>query len=220
MAWQYGEWLFLSVALSLDAVTVGVAYGLRGIRIPGVSLLLISLTCAGLFALSLMGGGVLASWVGPAAGRWAGGVLLIGMGIWIALSPPRTREQHTTLELPAWVLKHPEQSDLDRSGTITGLETVLIGTALALDSLGVGLAAALGHPPRWLVLAVLVGLANGVALRVGLALARAARRRSGQPPRSGVGSGVTEEEPAAFRGRAQELVPAAILVVLGLLRLV
>lgn len=211
MNWAWGEWMVLAAVLSLDALAVGVAYGLRGIRLPALSLTFISLTCGLLFGMALGMGGLAAGVLGTAASRWLGGLLLIATGVWVAITPrrsaPRQARQHANLGdlgLPVRVLRHPEESDLDHSGAISGVEALVIGTALALDSLGVGLASALGHPSGWWGAALLVALANGLALQLGMTWARFIQRRSRSSPELGI----------------SEFVPAAILVLLGLLRLV
>jgi putative sporulation protein YtaF len=71
------------------------------------------------------------------------------------------------LGLVIQILRTPHVADIDASGVISATEALLLGIALSLDSLGVGLGAALtGLPPLWT--ALLIFLACGTLLAVGL----------------------------------------------------
>lgn len=207
MSWAWGEGVVLAAVLSLDALAVGMAYGLRGIKLPFLSLLLVSITCGLLFSVALGLGGLAAGVLGTLASRWLGGLLLIATGIWVAIAPRGSSSSPTngcSFGLPVRVLRHPEESDLDRSGSIGEVEALVTGAALALDSLGVGLAATLSNPSVWLGAALLVALGNGLALQLGVVWAHLWGVRDSSAAKSGI----------------SELVPAVILVLLGLLRLV
>ncbi|MBE3583451.1 MAG: hypothetical protein IMX01_04995 [Limnochordaceae bacterium] len=238
---QWGQLLLLTVVLSLDALAAGVAYGLRRIRVPMPSLLLMSGGCGLLFAGANSIGHVLTWALGTTASHWLGGILLIGRGVWMGLQP--RPEQNGAVAATAegaggesataarpWVhlemklrsvglviqiLRYPDTSDLDRSGLISGAEAVLMGFALALDSLGVGMAAALGHDNGWLAPVL---LAAGTALALWLGSwwgGRATRRwwgrRTGEPAARG--------EPSQALILAQQWLAAAVLVGLGAARL-
>ncbi|TDG00860.1 sporulation membrane protein YtaF [Paenibacillus piri] len=74
--------LILALAVSLDGFSVGVMYGLRKIRIPLLSVAIIS-ACSGLIIFISMQIGVwIATLVDPDYARAIGGLILIGIGIW------------------------------------------------------------------------------------------------------------------------------------------
>jgi putative Mn2+ efflux pump MntP len=74
--------VLLAFAVSLDGFGVGMTYGVRKIRIPVGSILIISL-CSGLvILLSMLVGRFLTSWMSPHGASAVGACILIGIGIW------------------------------------------------------------------------------------------------------------------------------------------
>lgn len=74
--------LFLAFAVSLDSFGVGVMYGLRKIRIPLLSVAIIS-CCSGFIIYASMQIGVLMSrFVHPETARYIGALILMGIGVW------------------------------------------------------------------------------------------------------------------------------------------
>lgn len=172
--------LLFSLAVSLDSLGVGVSYGLRRIRVPMPSVMLICLNSALLVALSMLAGRWLAGWLNPLAARRLGSLLLVGVGAWISLQAwaqqAAARGGETLLRfrvpglgLVVQVLQEPARADLDRSGSINAGEAVLLGLALSLDALGAGFGAAVagmdGRLAPWLV-----GVFNWALLSLGLFL--------------------------------------------------
>ncbi|CAH1206416.1 putative sporulation protein YtaF [Paenibacillus plantiphilus] len=82
MLTQVASLLLLAFAVSLDGLGVGVTYGLRRIRIPLLSVIIIVL-CSGLVVWISMGiGAVLADYMSPQISKWIGAGLLILIGCW------------------------------------------------------------------------------------------------------------------------------------------
>ncbi|NHN31390.1 sporulation membrane protein YtaF [Paenibacillus agricola] len=74
--------MILALAVSLDGFGVGVTYGLRKIRIPLLSIGIISI-CSGIIIYASMQLGVWVSqFVDPLFAKAIGGAILIGIGIW------------------------------------------------------------------------------------------------------------------------------------------
>ncbi len=137
------------IALSLDGFTAGLAYGLRQVRIPFLSLMIICLTSGVAISISLGVGYVAARFIEPAAAQLLGGVLLILLGFWI-LSQAMRRATHRALciRIPPFgmvikILFEPLDADMDRSGVICSREAGLLGIALSLDAFAAGFAIAL-----------------------------------------------------------------------------
>ena len=83
-----GDWrvlavLLFAVAVSIDGLAAGVAEGLRGIRVPLGSLLVMNVVSAVVVFLSLGSGRVVAGLLAPLAGRLVGGGVLIALGGWM-----------------------------------------------------------------------------------------------------------------------------------------
>lgn len=74
--------LILAFAVSLDGFGVGVMYGLRKIRIPLVSIGIISLWSGIIIFTSMQIGVLMSSFMSPSFAKRIGALILIGIGIW------------------------------------------------------------------------------------------------------------------------------------------
>ncbi|MGG4042214.1 sporulation membrane protein YtaF [Bacillus smithii] len=155
--------LLLAFAVSLDNFSTGLAYGIKQMKLPLKSVVILS-CCSGVaLLLAMMIGRLFGQILSPHLASLIGGIILIGLGAW-ALFPLFRSHQKDEEELPhektifklelksvglvISILKTPTKADFDRSGTITGLEAVMLGIALSLDAFGAGLGAAmLGYSP-------------------------------------------------------------------------
>lgn len=151
--------LLLGFALSLDSLTVGLTYGMRKVSIPFKSLLIIS-SCTFLVLLLAMGiGSIIEQFISYGTGQRLGGIILIGIGIWVLYQFFTSQKTNTEsqeqsdykvikFEVKAFaiiikILKKPMEADFDRSGNISSKEALFLGLALSLDSFGAGVGAAL-----------------------------------------------------------------------------
>lgn len=161
----------LALALSLDAFSVGFTYGLRKMRIPLKSMLIIGCCSAFSLIIAMLIGKAVSVFVSPSMLEKIGGIILIVIGTWILYQffqsdrekPMLTNEkiifkfEIKSIGLVINILKKPMTADLDQSGQITGLEALLLGIALSMDSFGAGIGAQLlGYSPWFLALAVLI----------------------------------------------------------------
>lgn len=187
--------VILALAVSLDGFGVGIMYGLRKIRIPPVSIAIIS-GCSGLVIYaSMKAGAYAAQFVSPVLAKWIGAVILIGIGLWAIVQmrkqrhepahdathspePEQIKQEPANLRtvlrielkrlgLVIEILRSPSLADMDRSGIISSSEAVLLGTALSLDAFGAGIGAAfMGFPP--LMTALMIALSSGLFISTGL----------------------------------------------------
>ncbi|WP_026569736.1 MULTISPECIES: sporulation membrane protein YtaF [Sediminibacillus] len=170
--------VLLAFAVSLDSFMVGFTYGLRKMAIRSRTILLIAFITAVVFYLSMLIGTVIASFLEPSVAEMIGGTVLILIGIWVVYQFFRTdntqREQPIVLKfeikslgIVIEILKKPMAADFDKSGNITGIEALLLGLALSVDSFGAGIGAAmLGFAP--LLAAGGIGATTGIFLAGGL----------------------------------------------------
>lgn len=96
--------LLLAFAVSLDGFGVGVMYGLRKIRIPLLSIGIISLWSGIIIFSSMQIGVLMASFLNPVLAKRIGAVILIGIGIWALVQMMQQ--------------KHQEPEQPDQSGKI------------------------------------------------------------------------------------------------------
>ncbi|MUT65815.1 MntP/YtaF family protein [Paenibacillus sp. NEAU-GSW1] len=89
---HFASLLALAFAVSVDGFGVGVTYGLRKIRIPVFSVLIIAL-CSGLIIwLSMQVGSWITGYLPPFAARLIGAVLLVSIGVWALLQLRRGKK--------------------------------------------------------------------------------------------------------------------------------
>ncbi|WEK53212.1 MAG: sporulation membrane protein YtaF [Candidatus Cohnella colombiensis] len=185
--------ILLAFAVSLDGFGVGITYGIRKIKIPALSVAIISI-CSGLvILLAMLVGVTFLNWMSPTGASRIGAVILIGIGLWALVRFIRQRkleragleaeqlQDHAevdrepkpivSLELRVFgiiiqILRSPSAADIDRSGIISAGEALLLGMALSLDAFGAGIGAALvGFPP--ITTAILIAVSSGSFLWLG-----------------------------------------------------
>lgn len=213
--------VLLAFAVSLDSFAAGTTYGIRKIRIPLLSTLIIASCSGAIIYIGLMAGTGLSFLFSPLFTRCLGAGLFVLLGSWLiyqgekhqrakdeeriiqqsesALRPKTWTFQIKRLGLVVKVLKTPVVADIDNSGSISSAEAVLLGTALSLDAFGAGIGAAfMGIPP--LSTAFLIALMSGLFLRIGMWCGFS---HSKNP-----------------KNRLMIYLPGLILIVLGLFRLI
>lgn len=152
----------LAVSLSLDALGVGLVYGLRAVKIPLLPKLIICAFSILYSFIALIAGKYLAVFFPAYAAKFIGISILILMGVWIILQSFIERKSSSTgkkslkksnetlfrfviksLGITVQVIKNPVEGDIDKSGSIDLSEAVLLGLALSVDAIGVGVGSAL-----------------------------------------------------------------------------
>lgn len=89
---SWASLLLLAFAVSVDGFGVGVTYGIRQIRIPPRSVLVISI-CSGLvILLAMLIGSLIVEWIPPYLATAIGAILLIAIGVWALIQFGRNRE--------------------------------------------------------------------------------------------------------------------------------
>ena len=127
------QWIsacLFALSANIDNFPIGIAYGLRGMRIgAGGNLLIACLTSLGTAAAMLLGGG-LARLIPPDTANALGCMLLVLMGLWMLY-----REAQGGMGAP-------EQPPADACGTRLGLrESAALAAALMVNNMGFGVGA-------------------------------------------------------------------------------
>lgn len=163
--------LLLAFAVSLDSFSVGLTYGIRKMHIPFKSIGIIACCSAVALMTAMMLGRISTQFLSPAFAESLGGIILIGLGAWVLYQFFRTEKakdvlphektivnfEIKSLGLVINILQKPMSADFDKSGTITGIEALMLGVALSLDAFGAGIGAAmLGYSPYYLALTVAI----------------------------------------------------------------
>lgn len=146
---------FLSPALfvisaNIDSFAVGVAYGIKKIKIGVLSSILISLISAAGTFFSMTFGFVIRKCLPVYLSNAIGSIILIAIGLWVitedclkkrGVKTQNTyqKERNEYLDL----LEHPENADTDRSGTIDVKECITLAFALTINNIGLGIGASI-----------------------------------------------------------------------------
>lgn len=115
--------ILLAVTVSIDALGIGIAYSLKGVKIPFVAKGIIFLISFVLAYISIITGNHFTNFFPPIFAKTLGVVILLAIGIYTVLSDPFTY-------------------DVDKSEKIDPKEALLMGFALSIDSIGVGISSA------------------------------------------------------------------------------
>ncbi len=149
--------VLFALALNMDAFGTGVSYGVRKIKLPVTSVLIISMMSMAAITISMTAGNIISRAVSPVFAHRLGGIILLLIGLWVLLQSfsenrkPESMEKDEepitvvqirikTFGLIIRVLREPHEADLDKSGVISIREALLLGAALAMDALGAGFA--------------------------------------------------------------------------------
>lgn len=127
--------LILSAAVSVDAMGVGISFGVRRIKMGFAAMLVMSLTGLCILIPSVLAGTYIQSMAGENMGKYISGVILILMGLWILIQTGKKAE--TSGSRTVKVMREPEMGDINGSGSIDCVEAVFIGAATSIDAVGI-----------------------------------------------------------------------------------
>ena len=138
--------LILALAVSIDSFSVGFTYGLRKMRIPFKSIMIIAGCSAVTLMIAMFIGHLIGQFLSPVTRRKNRRDHFNSPGRMDYLSifrPDKEKDvllhekiivnlEIKSLGLVIHILKKPMSADFDKSGTITGLEAFMLGMALSL----------------------------------------------------------------------------------------
>ncbi|MFC0015665.1 MULTISPECIES: manganese efflux pump [Allobacillus] len=164
--------ILLSFAVSFDSFFFGFTFQLRSIQLRFRFVWLIGLVTGSCF--------VIGSWLGkyflyvlPFSSESIGGMIFITIGLWVLYQWATEQKEKLKSVEPPWtivdiwrVLKEPQEADIDRSGSIRGVEVFVVALALSLDSFATGIGTTFTTIPIYL-LGLLVGIFSSLFLHVG-----------------------------------------------------
>ncbi|KAB3534107.1 sporulation membrane protein YtaF [Alkaliphilus pronyensis] len=206
--------ILIAIAISIDSLSVGFAYGAKNIKVPLRSLAILDLISVSLLSVGLFTGNLLTKLFHTTIADLFGAFIIIGIGIWYLIQgwlnykyPPCKVDKPTSiiiisiksLGIAINVLRDPTKIDCDVSGVIDTKEAVILGIALAVDSLAVGVAVSISSIPVILLTLILVVVMNLLFLTLGMYL----------------GSKLVSN---SFRQKTS-FIPGCILLILGFIRI-
>ncbi len=173
--------ILFGLAVSADGFAAGIAYGVKKIKIPAISLLVIALASALAVTFSMLCGQGLAAVLPSGLASRVGAVTIIVIGCYFLLqafskkvSEVEGEDEQPILSLSikplgiiVQILREPARADFDKSGMISTGEAFFLGLALALDAMGAGIGMAMtGLNILYTVLAV--GVLKFILVNLGL----------------------------------------------------
>ncbi|CVK18607.1 MULTISPECIES: manganese efflux pump [Sporomusa] len=205
--------LLLGLAVSIDGFVAGVAYGLKNIRMPLISLIIVGIVASICTAVAMVMAYMVGQFINTDIALILGALLLILLGLW-SLGQQYFTKSVTSYEMDGEVtarkltfsfgrlvvsiMAKPETADVDRLGFISSLEAVFLGLAVGADAMvGTFAVALMGSLP--LYTPIVIGLIHMICIAGGCYSSR-------------------KFFPENLKKRFPYL-PGTLLIILGLLRL-
>ena len=205
--------MLLGLAVSIDGFVAGVAYGLKNIRMPLISLIIVGIVASICTAVAMVMAYMVGQFINTDIALILGALLLILLGLW-SLGQQYFTKSVTSYEMDGEVtarkltfsfgrlvvsiMAKPETADVDRLGFISSLEAVFLGLAVGADAMvGTFAVALMGSLP--LYTPIVIGLIHMICIAGGCYSSR-------------------KFFPENLKKRFPYL-PGTLLIILGLLRL-
>lgn len=142
--------LMVALSSSIDSFGIGISYGVRKIKLPIYTLIIISLISFLFSSSSIMFGNLLLKILPVKAAKLTGILILIFMGIWIIIQANKEKENKKekmtvcsflikSLGITIQIIRTPESCDINKSNKIEAFEAFYLGVALSIDSIGAGI---------------------------------------------------------------------------------
>ncbi len=142
----------LAISLSIDALGIGLSYGLRKIQIPILAKLIICFISMVFTEIAILIGDVIKNFLPDIISKGIGSLMLLVLGIFIIVQafikkekPPKQKSSSFSFEflgVTVNIIRNPSSCDFDKSCDIDALEAIYLGTALSIDSFGAGVSSA------------------------------------------------------------------------------
>jgi len=140
--------LSFSISSNLDNVVVGIAYGIKKVRIGIIANLIIALVTSTGTALSMLAGSYISKFLPHSVANRLGAVVIIILGVYFLIQSiiklaNKTKSKELALKNVTDMIEYAEKSDLDSSGDINIKEALIVALGLTFNNLGTGVAASI-----------------------------------------------------------------------------
>ena len=153
------------LAVSADALVSAFAYGMKKIKIPFKSVMVITVICSAVLAVSLFAGEFIRSFLPEGTAKSLCFLILFSLGLVKLLdnalkalirkhNPRALKFKILSLNFILNVYANPEDADGDRSKILSPAEAAALAIALSLDGLAAGVGSALGGANKPLIIAL------------------------------------------------------------------
>ena len=194
----------LAAALSVDALGIGITYGLRNIKVPLKSKLVISLVSALIAGAAILIGKYTLALLNANIANDIGVLLLVLMGIWIIAQGFKDdkiiSESSKPIEITINIIRSPVYCDFDSNRRLCATEAVYMGIALSIDSIGAGIGSSLAGAATPFT-PLLIGLFQMIFLWIGEML------------------GVKLQSASKIKSNIWNIISGTLLIIIALFRL-
>jgi len=140
--------LSFSLSSNLDNVVIGIAYGIKKVKIGIIANLIIAIVTSTATFLSMLVGSYISKLLTHSIANGLGAIVIIILGLYFVTQSiiklvNNTKSKELALKDITDMIEYAEKSDLDSSGDISMNEALLIALGLTFNNLGTGIAASI-----------------------------------------------------------------------------
>ncbi len=140
--------LLYSLSSNLDNLVIGIAYGVKKIKIGLISNLIIATVTSIGTLISMSVGKFISGFLPTSLTNMLGAVIIMLLGLYFLIQSilkliPKSYSNSLALKNVDEIMDYAEQSDSDNSGTLNIKEAFVVSLGLMLNNLGTGLAASI-----------------------------------------------------------------------------
>ena len=148
----------LAVSLSIDALGIGMALGIQGIRLYTLPRLIMAVLCFAVTSASIFTGTAFSYLLPESSVPFISAALLTLLGSWIIFQAVKkdapSKKEHKaeniytfiikSLGITIQIIRSPQYCDFDGSRSIDIKEAIYLGIVLSIDSFGAGFGSGMG----------------------------------------------------------------------------
>lgn len=137
--------ILFAISANLDNFTVGIAYGIKKMKIPQSSNLLIAIVSAIGTTMSMSIGVFMAKFIPPNISDMLGALILVALAVWFIIDFIKKKMKKTSEVYVGNIniLDNPCEADKDKSGVIDARESIILALALTINNFGLGIGASI-----------------------------------------------------------------------------
>ncbi|ERI92820.1 putative sporulation protein YtaF [Clostridiales bacterium oral taxon 876 str. F0540] len=135
-----------ALSANIDNLAVGIAYGIKNLKINILKSAIVAfMSCLGTFG-AMMFGKAIYHFVPKHLTNSLGSLVLICLGLWSLYEAFKTNNKNSYEQ----IMDDPEKFDKDNSGIIDTKEALVLGLALAVNNIGMGIGASITGINIWI----------------------------------------------------------------------
>ena len=175
------ESLFIVVAICIDSLAIGIAYGMKKIKIPIKSLLMINVVCTGVLSVAMFLGNIVKKVLPGNIPSIISFLILLFIGMYFFVEgvvnyfekneKKKFEIKFSNVKIIIDVVVDCTKADMNNSGDIDLKEGFYLGMALSLDALGIGFGTAMGSI-NYIQVLILSFIFNMMIILLGLYLGK------------------------------------------------